>query len=216
MTSALTDWVRALCGAAVICAAAMALCPDGRVKRVLRLVCGLVMACALLSPVLELDFDAYSSALSGYGEAARAAAEGAQEEARLSSRGVIEEECAAYILDKAEALGLAGCSADCSTMWQIGVDVLAPYRRQGIASALTSGLAVEALRRGLVPFYCCAWANVKSARNAWKSGFRPEWVQLTAKLTLAKKPGFALNIAAAAVRNFFSFFLLDGRGCGAI
>ena len=73
MTSALTDWVRALCGAAVICAAAMALCPDGRVKRVLRLVCGLVMACALLSPVLELDFDAYSSALSGYGEAARAA-----------------------------------------------------------------------------------------------------------------------------------------------
>ena len=54
MTGALTDWVRALCGAAVICAAAMALCPDGRVKRVLRLVCGLVMACALLSPVLEL------------------------------------------------------------------------------------------------------------------------------------------------------------------
>ena len=88
-------------------------------------------------------------------------------------------------------VGLAGCSADCSTMWQIGVDVLAPYRRQGIASALTSGLAVEALRRGLVPFYCCAWANVKSARNAWKSGFRPAWVQLTAKQTLEKKPGHA-------------------------
>ena len=117
MTGALTDWVRALCGAAVICAAAMALCPDGRVKRVLRLVCGLVMACALLSPVLELDFDAYSSALSGYGEAARAAAEGAQEEARLSSRGVIEEECAAYILDKAEALGLTGCSASVCAEW---------------------------------------------------------------------------------------------------
>ena len=88
-------------------------------------------------------------------------------------------------------VGLAGCSADCSTMWQIGVDVLAPYRRQGIASALTSSLAVEVLRRGLVPFYCCAWANVKSARNAWKSGLRPAWVQLTAKQTLEKKPGHA-------------------------
>ena len=78
-------------------------------------------------------------------------------------------------------MGLAGCSADCDTMWQIGVDVRAQYRRQGIASALTSCLAVEVLRRGIVPFYCCAWANMKSARNALKSGFRPAWVQLTAK-----------------------------------
>ena len=78
-------------------------------------------------------------------------------------------------------VGLAGCSADCDTMWQIGVDVRAQYRRQGIASALTSCLAVEVLRRGIVPFYCCAWANMKSARNALKSGFRPAWVQLTAK-----------------------------------
>ncbi|GFI57244.1 hypothetical protein IMSAG025_00683 [Muribaculaceae bacterium] len=29
-------------------------------------------------------------------------------------------------------IGLAGCSADCSAMWQIGVDVLQKYRRKGI------------------------------------------------------------------------------------
>ena len=34
-------------------------------------------------------------------------------------------------------IGLAGCSADCDTMWQIGIDVLPSYRRQGIAAALT-------------------------------------------------------------------------------
>jgi len=78
-------------------------------------------------------------------------------------------------------IGLAACSADCNTMWQIGVDVLPEYRRQGIASALTSRLAVEILERGKVPFYCCAWSNVKSARNAIKSGFRPEWVEMTVK-----------------------------------
>ena len=55
------------------------------------------------------------------------------------------------------------------------------YRRQGIASALTSRLAVEVLKRGKVPFYCCAWSNVASARNAIRCGFRPAWVQLTAK-----------------------------------
>lgn len=78
-------------------------------------------------------------------------------------------------------IGLAGCSADCDTMWQIGVDVLPDYRRQGIASALTSKLALEILAHGKVPFYCCAWSNVKSARNAIKSGFRPAWVEMTVK-----------------------------------
>lgn len=78
-------------------------------------------------------------------------------------------------------VGLAGCSADCDTMWQIGIDVLPAYRRQGIASALTSRLAIEILERGKVPFYCAAWCNVKSVRNAIKSGFRPAWVEVSAK-----------------------------------
>lgn len=78
-------------------------------------------------------------------------------------------------------VGLAGCSADCDTMWQIGVDVLPEHRRKGIASALTSRLASEILDRGKVPFYCCAWSNIGSARTAIKSGFRPAWVELTIK-----------------------------------
>lgn len=78
-------------------------------------------------------------------------------------------------------IGLAACSADCETMWQIGVDVLPEYRRKGVASALTSRLAIEILERGKVPFYCCAWSNLKSARNAIKSGFRPAWVEMTIK-----------------------------------
>lgn len=83
--------------------------------------------------------------------------------------------------DGARLVGFAACSADCEEMWQIGVDVLPEYRRQGIASALTSRLALEILKRGKVPFYCCAWCNVRSARNAVKSGFYPAWVELTAR-----------------------------------
>lgn len=45
--------------------------------------------------------------------------------------------------DKEKLVGLAVCSADCETMWQIGVDVFPEYRRKGIASALTSRLAIE-------------------------------------------------------------------------
>ncbi len=78
-------------------------------------------------------------------------------------------------------VGLAGCSADCETMYQIGVDVLPAYQRRGIASALTSRLALEILARGKVPFYCAAWCNLKSVGNALKSGFRPAWVEVTAR-----------------------------------
>ncbi len=83
--------------------------------------------------------------------------------------------------DGGKLVGLAGCSADCETMWQIGVDVLPEYRRQNIASALTSRLALEILEREKVPFYCAAWSNIKSVRNAIKSGFRPAWVETTVK-----------------------------------
>lgn len=83
--------------------------------------------------------------------------------------------------DGGRLIGLAGCSADCETMWQIGVDVLPEYRRQGVASALTSRLAVEVLAHGKVPFYCCAWSNIPSARNAVKSGFLPAWAEMTVK-----------------------------------
>ena len=80
-------------------------------------------------------------------------------------------------------IGLAGCSADCEDMYQIGIDVLPEYRRKGIACSLTSKLALEILKLDKVPFYCTAWCNLKSARNAVKCGFRPAWVELTARDT---------------------------------
>ena len=66
-------------------------------------------------------------------------------------------------------------------MYQIGVDVLPEYRRKGIAAAMTSRLALEVLALEKVPFYCAAWCNLKSVRNAIKCGFRPAWVELTAR-----------------------------------
>lgn len=80
--------------------------------------------------------------------------------------------------DGDEMVGFAACSADGVEMWQIGIDVLPAYRRQGIAAALTSRLALGILKRGKVPFYSAAWCNVASVRNAIKCGFRPAWVEL--------------------------------------
>ncbi len=83
--------------------------------------------------------------------------------------------------DGNKLIGLAGCSADCDEMWQIGVDVLPEYRRNGIASAITSRLTSEIIKRDKVPFYCTAWSNVRSVRNAIKCGLIPSWVEMTIK-----------------------------------
>jgi len=83
--------------------------------------------------------------------------------------------------DNGRLIALAGASADCEDMWQIGIDVLPEYRRMGIASCLTSTLAREIFALGKVPFYCCAWSNIASARNAIRSGFSPAWTTVTAK-----------------------------------
>ncbi len=83
--------------------------------------------------------------------------------------------------DGNELVGLAGCSADCAQMWQIGIDVLPEYRRQGIATAITNRLARETFARDKVPFYCAAWSNVRSVRNALASGFKPAWVEVAAR-----------------------------------
>lgn len=83
--------------------------------------------------------------------------------------------------DNGKLIGLAGCSADGREMWQIGVDVCKEYRRQGLAASLTSHLALEILKREKVPFYCAAWSNIPSVRNALRAGFRPAWVEMAAK-----------------------------------
>lgn len=83
--------------------------------------------------------------------------------------------------DGERLIGLSGASADCDTMWQIGIDVLPAYQGRGVASCLTSRIALEILKLGKVPFYCAAWSNIPSVRNAIRSGFRPAWVELTVK-----------------------------------
>ena len=83
--------------------------------------------------------------------------------------------------DEGKLVGLAACSSDAEEMWQIGIDVLPDYRKKGIASVLTTRLAAEIFERGKIPFYCTAWSNIRSVRNAIKCGFTPTWVEMTVK-----------------------------------
>ncbi len=73
-------------------------------------------------------------------------------------------------------VGMAGASADCETLWQIGIDVLPPFRGLGLASCLVSHLAQMILERGKLPYYGTASSNIPSQSVAHRSGFVPAWM----------------------------------------
>ena len=77
-----------------------------------------------------------------------------------------------------ELIGVAGIGQDSERVWQIGIDVTPPAQGRGVAAALTSLLARDALDRGAVPFYSAAPSNVASLRTAGAAGFRLAWTEL--------------------------------------
>ncbi len=78
-------------------------------------------------------------------------------------------------------VGMAGAGADCEKMWQIGVDVLPPYRGYGLAAFLVNSLASEVLERGYIPYYGTTSSNIPSQRVAHRAGFSPAWMCIRQK-----------------------------------
>ena len=106
MMGAVGRWLTAVISVSLLCAMAGALMPQGAVKRVGRLVCGLVLLAAILSPLRELDVDAGRQWLDGYLDSTGQWETALKETVNRQMITIIEEECAAYIVDKAAQLGL--------------------------------------------------------------------------------------------------------------
>lgn len=79
-----------------------------------------------------------------------------------------------------DIIGIAGASADCEALWQIGVDVVPAFRGRGIGRALVSGLTETILRRVVIPYYSTAASNIRSRALAISLGYFPAWVELYA------------------------------------
>jgi hypothetical protein len=117
MMDIIRNWIIGVAGAAILTGIAISLTPRGRVHSVLKFVCGIVMVLSLVKPVMDIDFTVYSSSLAGYREKADILGLEAEETRDRLSRTIIEEECSAYILDKAQVLGLDTVSASVIAKW---------------------------------------------------------------------------------------------------
>jgi GNAT superfamily N-acetyltransferase len=87
---------------------------------------------------------------------------------------------AALAVRAGEVVGIAGASADCDDLWQIGIEVAPDDRGQGIGRALVGELTRWVLEQGRVPYYSTTVANIDSRALAAGVGYRPAWVELYA------------------------------------
>ena len=118
MTEWLRSWILSMTGTALICAAALRLTPEGRVKGVVRLVCAVCMAAALLRPLLGAALvEAYPLELARYRAQGAAIAGAGTDIRRELDRDIIERETEAYILDKARAMGAELTAVHVAMRW---------------------------------------------------------------------------------------------------
>ena len=111
MTGAARQWLLGVVCTALVLAAADSLAPEGSVKRVCRLAGGLALLLAAVSPVIRLDSRMLADALEGYRAQVQRYEETLEEQNNLFYQTIIEESTAAYIVDKAEEMGIF-CQAE--------------------------------------------------------------------------------------------------------
>ena len=111
---AVRSWLLTVIAASLICALADALMPPGAVRRVGRLVCGLVLMGAVLSPVAELDVEEGWRWLEDYLASVHSREAELTQTVESQMKVIIEQEYAAYIVDKTAQLGLTcGIRVEC-------------------------------------------------------------------------------------------------------
>ena len=111
MTGAARQWLLGVVCTALVLAAADSLALEGSVKRVCRLAGGLALLLAAVSPVIRLDSGMLADALEGYRAQVQRYEETMEEQNNLFYQTIIEESTAAYIVDKAEEMGIF-CQAE--------------------------------------------------------------------------------------------------------
>ena len=113
----MTEALRQLCGLSLFCGIALGLMPEGGVKKAASIACTVVLVMTVLLPLGTLDVSQYSLELAKYREIGEQLEERGDAFRDSMSRTVIEQECEAYIMDKAEAMGITVDTVKVRAFW---------------------------------------------------------------------------------------------------
>ena len=142
MMGLVREWLLGITAAAILAAFAEGVMPEGGIKQVGKLVCGLMMAAAVLRPLGQVEVTDFAPLL----EYDEQQIQVLQEEADTRMKTIIEQELAAYSMDKAAQLGIS-CQIR-FTCRDEGENVFLPK------SAEIFGVQDEQARKQLREFLC--------------------------------------------------------------
>ncbi len=109
--------MRQLCGLSFFCGIALGLMPEGGVKKAASIACTVVLIMTILIPLSKLELTEYSVELAKYREMGNELTDKGTEIRDSMSRTVIQQECEAYIMDKAETLGIEIAEVKVTAFW---------------------------------------------------------------------------------------------------
>lgn len=150
MMEAIAEYVlRLVCGA-VVCGLALTLTgADGPGGRIRSMLCGLFLAYLAVSPLARLDLGVLRYTDPGIAAQAEELARSGEAAAKAAIASRISEQCGAYILNKADELGLS-LQAEVALESETGIPVsvritgsATPYEKETLISYITRTLGIE-------------------------------------------------------------------------
>lgn len=130
MTEWIQSWLMGVTGAAMVLALAECLTPEGSVKRICRTVGGVVLLLAAISPVVKLEEAELSQITQRYHIDAQEFGSELEKKNDFLYESIIAENASAYILDKAQELGMT-CQVSVTVGWEDGTPRLAAATVKG-------------------------------------------------------------------------------------
>ena len=104
---AVREGLTALVAVTLLLTAAQALVPEGTLRRLSGLIGGLILLVTVLRPLLGVDLERLDLGLEDYEDAIQERQAELEAAGKSQLTGIIEDRTAAYISDKADALGIA-------------------------------------------------------------------------------------------------------------
>ena len=149
--AAIQRWIVSVTAMALVTGLCRSLMPEGPPRRVGGLVCGLLLFTVLVAPVKRLRLDGLGDALTDWASQYEGYSSALEEADRSLERSLIEEQCGAYLEDKARALGCT-CTAAVECEEREGLSVpaavtisgeLTREQREELRSVAVTELALE-------------------------------------------------------------------------
>ena len=107
MVETLKEWVTSVVVVTMLLSVAQTLIPEGSIRKISSFTGGLILLVALLQPVLAVNLSGLELEIEEYGQTVRERREELEAAGKSELSDIIARRTAAYISDKADALGIA-------------------------------------------------------------------------------------------------------------